>query len=534
MKKNRIFLDGAVITVDPQNTVAEAIVIEDNKILYVGSNEEAMKYINTETEVINLNGRSVVPGFIDAHNHLGLCGMNMLSVDCRSPKVKCIADIQNLIRERAKVTPKGEWIRGWGYNHTRLEEQRHPTRWELDEASPDHPVMISRICGHISVSNSIALEKGSITDETPSPEGGFIERENNRVNGVMKETAHNYMMKVALPTEDELSNGFAMVNDKLISEGITSIHEAGGYGYVQMKAMQTASKQGKVKLRVYAILFSFIENDKFVNDYTKCGLYTGFGDEKFRIGPIKLMIDGSSSGPTAATIKPYNSNPNDSGILCYSQEEVDNLLIPAHKAGYQITVHAVGDRAVTVMTNTIEKALTLYPRENSRHRIEHCALVNPELVAKIKKLGIVPIPQPAFLYEFGDGYVINYGEERVNQMFTCRSWKDNGIISAGSSDNPVTYSNPLIGMHLAVNRVTQSGAPISQDERISIQDALRMYTYNGAYASFEEDIKGSLEVGKLADLVVLSDSLYDVPKDKIKDVCVDMTIIDGETVYTRM
>jgi predicted amidohydrolase YtcJ len=245
------------------------------------------------------------------------------------------------------------------------------------------------------------------------------------------------------------------------------------------------------------------------------------------------MIDGSSSGPTAATLEPYTSNPNDCGIMTMEQDQIDDYVMRAHKAGYRVTSHAVGDKAVTAIVEALEKALAAHPTENRRHRIEHCAIINSDLLARIKKLGVVPVPQPAFLYEFGDGYMRNYGEKRVSNMFACKSYFDNDVICAGSSDCPVTFSNPLHGMHLAVNRVTQSGQAISQNQRITIEQALRMFTYNGAYAVFQEDRKGSIEVGKVADLAVLSESLLDCASEKIRDIIVELTMIDGKIVYTN-
>ena len=245
------------------------------------------------------------------------------------------------------------------------------------------------------------------------------------------------------------------------------------------------------------------------------------------------MIDGSSSGPTAATLEPYTSNPDFSGILSMEPEAVDDIILRAHERGHQVTTHAVGDRAVDLISSAIEKAIKAHPREDHRHRIEHCAMVNDALLGRIEKVKILPVPQPIFLYEFGDGYLRNYGKDRTNRMFTCKSFIDRGILAAGSSDCPITFSNPLMGIHLAVNRVTQSGAKISQEERISKMEALKMFTYNGAYASFEEELKGSLEVGKVADIVILSEDFTRCSDDRIKDIKVDMTMVDGKIVYER-
>jgi predicted amidohydrolase YtcJ len=319
----------------------------------------------------------------------------------------------------------------------------------------------------------------------------------------------------------------------LVSEGITQVHDSGGFGSIQMSVLREMIDCGEIDVKVYAMLFSFIDNLDYINGYIKKGVSAGDDGAKFKIGPVKLMIDGSSSGPTAATLKPYTSNPEDSGIMTMTQDEIDDYVLRAHRAGYQVTCHAVGDRAVTAIVDAIEKALTAYPDEDRRHRIEHCAMVNDGLLLRIKKLGIVPVAQPVFLYEFGDGYMRNYGGERTDNMFTCKSFIDHGIVCAGSSDSPITFSNPILGMHLAVNRTTQTGQKVSQGQRVSVMEALRMYTFNGAYAAFEEKRKGSIEKGKAADLAVLSHSLLKHDPEYIRDIQVDMTVIDGEIVFHR-
>ena len=483
--------------------------------------------------IIDLAGRSLVPGFIDAHLHMSILGMNLMSLDCRYPGVKSIEDIKALVKEKAKTTPKGVWIRGWGYDHSKLAENRHPTKDDLDDAAPDHPVVIARACSHISANNSMSLKLAGIADDTPNPDGGVIGREDGTPNGVMFETAHMKMVEASLPSAEELRQAFRKANELLISQGITQIHDAGGYGPAQMGVMREMMASGEIDVKVYAMLFSFIGNLDFIDSYIKKGYAADDAGAKFRIGPVKIMIDGSSSGPTAATIEPYTSNPNDSGIMAMTQSVIDDYVLRAHKAGFQVTAHAVGDRAVTAMVDAIEKAMAAYPAEGRRHRIEHCAMINPELLRRIKELGIVPVAQPVFLYEFGDGYLRNYGKERVDTMFACRSFLDNGIVCAGSSDCPVTFSDPILGMHMAVNRTTQTGQAISQRQRVSITEALRMYTYNGACAAFEENRKGSIEKGKAADLTVLSHSLLKHDPERIKDIQVDMTVIDGKMVYSR-
>lgn len=533
MKADIIFFNGPVLTVDHKDSIESGVAIKDNKIIYSGSTTSAFAYGDESTRFVDLKGRSLIPGFIDSHLHTAVLGANTLAIDCRSPGVSSIEDIKTLIKEAAKVTPKGQWIRGWGYDQSKLIEKRHPNKWDLDEAAPDHPVILTRVCAHISAHNSKSLELAGVTDDALDPDGGVMDRMNGAVTGVMRENAHMQILKTSQLSKEELIEAMGAANDRLIKEGITSVHDSGGYGNIQMRAIQEAVNQKKIQIRLYAMIFSFVDNLSFVEEYIHMGLHTGFGDHRFKIGPAKLMIDGSSSGPTAATIEAYTSNPKDSGILSMTEEQVDSIIMRAHEAGWQVTSHAVGDKAVTIIVNAIEKALKAVPRENHRHRIEHCAMINDELLARIERLGIIPITNPIFLYEFGDGYLVNYGKTRAYKMFTSKSFFDKGIMVAGSSDCPITFSNPILNMHLAINRETQTGQIINPDERVSIKQALRMFTYNGAYASFDEDTKGSIEVGKLADLVILSGSLLDTPLERITDLTVDMTVIDGKIVYEK-
>ncbi len=534
MVANIVFKNGKVLTVDKFDTRCEAVAVKDGKIVFCGGNSEADNYVAGMTEVIDLRGRTLIPGFIDAHLHMGVMGMNAAGVDCRYPHVKSIGDIQKKIAAAAKNLPPGAWIRGWGYDHSKLAEKRHPVRAELDEAAPNNPVYLVRTCAHISSNNSKALAVAGISDGSPEIPGGEMERNpDGSLNGVMKENAHMVMVKAALPSKAELMDAFGRANKMLLAEGITSVHDSGGYGEMQLEAQREAVEKGIIDIKINAILFSFVDNIDFVKAQIEKGPRNEENTDHFRIGPVKLMIDGSSSGPTAATFEPYCSNPDSCGIIAADQALADEIMMKAHEKGFQLTSHAVGDKGVDIISRAIERALEAIPKKDHRNRIEHCAIINDELLARIKRLGIVPIPQPIFLYEFGDGYVVNYGENRVNNMFTCRRFIDEGVIQAGSSDCPITFSNPLMGIHLAVNRITQSGQKISQGERISKMDALRLFTYNGAYAAFEEDKKGSIEVGKAADLVVLNGDYENCADDKIMDMKVDMTFIDGKLLYER-
>ncbi len=523
-----VFKNGQVVTVDADALVTEAVAVADNRILRVGPDDAMADVTGPDTRVIDLRGRSVVPGFIDSHIHLAM-GVQDLGLNLRYPHVKSLDDILEMVRRAAADSPPGTLIRGWGYDQNRLAEKRHPTRDELDAVAPDHPVVLIRTCEHMSVHNSRSLEMAGVREDEPDPSGGQICRDDRgRINGLMKELAHVRMIRSAPFTDEEIYEGLVAFDRTLCRYGITSVHDVGADRPL-LPLFHKAQRSRRLNLRVYVGIYG--DTLDYVRDFMKSGVLTGFGNRRLKIGPLKAMLDGSSSGPSSATRAPYTSDPTDSGILYFDQEEIDAFVDEANRLGYQVTAHAVGDRAVEQIVDAIEKALKAYPRKDHRHRIEHCAIVDDALLERIRALGIVPVGQPVFLYEFGDAYRVHYGEERLDRMFVGRSYLDRGIIAAASSDCPVTSPDPLLGIHLAVNRVTQSGRTVSQHERVGVMDALRLYTINGAYASFEEDIKGSLEPGKLADLAVLSAPILDCDPGQIKDIEVDATMIDGVLVH---
>ncbi|MEJ9229839.1 amidohydrolase [Peribacillus butanolivorans] len=533
MQADIVFINGEVITVDQKNKVVEAVAVKGNRVSAVGSNREVKGFIGEETKVIDLQGKTLLPGFIDAHIHLILYGVNQLAVSCKDEHIKSIVDLLNDLKEKASTIPKGEWIRAWGFNETVVKEKRYPTIAELDAISVEHPIIVSRTCSHISVVNSKALEIAKINENSENPTGGIIEKDKmGRFTGRLIETANMIMTEIASYTESELMKAVKIASEHFVAAGITSIHEAGAYGPESFRLLQQAVKSKDIRVRIYAMIGSLNNSHEFVNKMVEAGVVTGTGDERFKIGPAKLFTDGSSTGPTIATRETYSSDPDNFGILYYSEEEIYQVLGQAHKKGYQITVHAQGDRAIEMYLNCVEKALEESPRKDHRHRIEHAGISSPDLQERMKNLELIPIPNPPFPYEFGDIYIQHYGN-RVNHMYAVRDFIDNGILAAGGSDAPVTDYNPLLGIHVAVNRRSQSGSDIGVAQSISVMEAIKLYTWNGAYASFEEDIKGSIEVGKLADFVVLTDSILKVNPLHIKDLQVESTIIDGEILYHR-
>lgn len=529
-----VMTNGEVLTMDENNRIDEAVAIKSNKIIAVGKNSEMSSFISDQTKLINLEGRTLLPGFIDAHLHLTIYGTNLLSVSCKASHIKSLNDIFKDLKKKCQETPKGEWVRAWGFKEDALLEKRFPTKQELDQISTEHPIVIIRTCNHTSIANSTALEIAGINEHTKNPDGGILERDClGLLTGKLIENAHMQLFEHAAYSSEELKEGMALASDDFVKYGITSVHDAGAYGDggETMRMMQEAVNENKVKVRVYAIVGSLTNSHDFVRNMINESKFSGQGDHRFRIGPAKLFTDGSSTGPTIATREGYTHNPKDFGVIYYEQEELNRILGEAHDNGFQITAHAQGDKAIEMVLNCIEEALKKNPRENHRHRIEHAGIAAPDLQERIKNLGVIPIPNPGFIYVNGDHYKEYYGD-RVNVMYPAKDYLDKGIIIAFGSDTPVIDLDPLLGIHSAVNRKSSSGNPIGDEQSIGVLDAIRAYTWNGAYASFEENIKGSIETGKLADLTILNESILNKPINQIKDMFVEKTMINGEFVYS--
>lgn len=531
-----VVLNGNIITVDGKNPRAEALATKGEKIVAVGATSEIKELIGKDTKVIDARGGTITPGFIDAHCHPTYAARGLLKVDCSPTKVRTIGDIGDALKERAKITAKGKWIQGFGYDDTKLAEKRHPTRWDLDKASTEHPIYITQVGGHIGVINSKALEIAKITKDTPDPDGGeFGKDKNGELTGVCRERANFIFSGIGLPpgepssipspTKEEDREAFCLVCEKYLSAGITSVGDA-LVNPSEIELYQDALEEGLLPMRVYMMVW--VGNLAHLKELK---LRTGFGNDRLKLGTIKMLWDGSITGRTAYLYEPYEGR-DDCGLQPpMTQEELDKKIFEVHEAGFQLAVHANGDRAIDMLLNSYEKALNKLPRVNHRHRIEHCSVVNPRIVKRIKELGVVAIPHSTHIYEHGDK-LAEFGS-RISMMFAFRSFLDYGIPVAGHSDHPVTSINPLLGIQTMVTRKTMDGEVLGPEQKISVEEAIRIYTLGSAYASFEENIKGSVEVGKLADFVVLSNDLTKVDPDTIKDIKVEKTVVGGEIVYER-
>lgn len=534
-----VIRNGNVISVDPKNTMAQAVATRGESIVRVGTNRDVEPLIGEETKVLDLGGKTVVPGFIDAHTHnvyIGEFLFNFNLLNMATELNPSIVDLQQRIKERAKETTKGDWIGGRNLDPNSLKEGRWPTREELDAAAPENPVILTIRGGHACVVNSRALELARITKDTPNPEGGIIEKDpaTGKPTGVLRDVP---LMKTVVPqaTLEDLKDGLAAASEEYVKTGVTSTCDAGAIDKPDSyRAYQEAVAESRLKTRTYLMIREefYRKND--------LGLRTGFGNNRLRLGAVKLLVDGSIQCFTCAFYEPY-LNKETRGLegLRYNQEHLNEIVAEAHRLGYQVAIHAQGDYGITVAVNAIEHAMEKYPRDDPRHRIEHTLCPTMEDLDRMKRLGIIANFYLFHPWFWGDLHINNFiGKERANRMVPVKTAMEMGIVSCAHSDcpvctpnDPVWPSNPLWGIWCAVNRKTRRGVDIGPQEKLTPMEALRVYTINGAYSSFEEDIKGSIEPGKLADMVVLSNNPLEIDPSDIRDIRVEKTIIGGEIVY---
>ncbi len=534
-----VIKNGKIITVDAHDTNAEAVAVLNGKFVRVGINDDVTPLIGEDTKVINLAGKTLVPGFIDAHTHPVSTGAFFYSLDLIDVAAELnpsIVDLQKRIRERVKETLKGDWIGGRNYVPERMKEKRWPTREELDAVAPDNPLIIIIRGYHAHVVNSRALELAGITKDTTNPEGGVIDKDpvTGEPTGILRDVPIMESL-VPQPTLKDLKAGLARMSEEYVKTGVTSTGEAGAPDTPEsFRAYQEAVAEGNLKIRTYLMIY---EEFYRANDL---GLRTGYGNDMLRLGGVKIIMDGSIQCYTCAFNEPYISKDT-KGMegLRYTQEQINEIVTESHRLGYQVAIHAQGDYTITMAVNAIEQAMEKYPRPDPRHRIEHCLCPTQADLVRMNRLDIIADFYLFHPWYWGDQHINDFiGEERASRMVPAKTAINMGIISCAHSDcpvctpnNPVWPSNPLWGMWCAVHRKTRSGVDIGPKEKLSPMEALRVYTINGAYASFEEDIKGSIELGKLADMVVLSDNPLEIDPWEIRNITVEKTIIGGEIVY---
>jgi len=509
-----ILKNANIITMNTGQPAAEAVAISGETIKLVGGNAEVEDAAGNGAWVIDCHGKTVVPGFNDAHLHLFSLLKKLISVDVSPASVSSIEDIKQAIRRKAQKIPPGNWISGTDYNEFYLAEKRFPNRWDIDEAAPDHPVILSHRSLHACVLNSLALNLAGIGIETPEPPGATIERDpaTGEPNGILYEMLGDIRGRVVPPmTDAELDEAVGLANNLFLSSGITSFHEATYRNDpARWRTVSDFKATGQLRSRV-----NMMAGTGFWQQFQEAGQASGSGDHQLCLGAVKVMVTQTS------------------GELHPAMDELKRLALDIHRAGFQLAFHAEEEDVIEAVIGTLEYIDGISPVSGRRHRIEHCTECTPRLLERLAGLDVVIVSQPPFVYYSGERYLATVAPDILPWMYRVRSPLESGLVVAGSSDTPVVPLNPLAGIYAAVTRKTESGRDFFPEEVVSPQQALAMYTVNAAYASFEEYIKGSLTPGKLADMVVLSGDPTRVPQEQIKDIKVDMTIIGGEVVWER-
>jgi predicted amidohydrolase YtcJ len=519
-----VVINARVFTIDNDQPFAEAFAVKNGRFVAVGSTSDVQNLATVGTEIIDAEGMTITPGFIDAHSHPSGAGVNELvqvNADLRS-----IAEIKSALQERASTTPAGQWIQAFKYDDTKLAEGRPLNRFDIDEVVPNNPVVVGHRGGHTGVYNSVALALAGITAETPDPDGGRFYRDDDGVlTGLAAEEAR-YVFRDLIPSDssrEQRREGVKLISQLMSKAGLTSVHQTGG-GRNDMIAYQDAREAGGMYFRMY-----LFPRGRLFEDLVNAGIRTGMGDDVFRIGAVKFMADGSASERTMRMSTPFEGT-NDYGILTMSQEELHEAVENAHRNDFQIGIHANGDVTIEMVLNAYERAQTLWPRPDTRHRIEHCSLVNPTLLQRIKDLGVIPAPFYTYVHYHGNKWV-DYGEEKMQWMFAHKSFLDYDIPVAPASDYTPGPYEPLMALQSMVTRKDFDGRIWGPNQRITLDQALRICTMNGAYASFEENSKGSITAGKLADFVILADDPHEVDPDQIKNIEIVRTVVGGTTMY---
>ena len=515
-----------VITIDPSRPRAQALAIRDGRFVAVGNDDDVTRLASPDTKILDFGGKTVLPGFIDAHIHVLNSGIrHVMAADC---DLRSVAAIQDALRERAGATPPGQWVQGFKFDDTKTSEMRSLFRQDLDAVSTTHPILVSHRAGHVFYFNSRALEAAGFHNETPDPPGGRLGREEGTgvLNGVIYERAIEPVRFGLIPVEtpEIRRQGLNRICDMLTRAGLTSVHDARVSGD-EMTTYQEGRDSGELTLRVYTMM-----HYQHFSALRDAGIKTGLGDHRLRLGGIKMVADGAIATRTAYLSEPYVGTKDDYGILSMQAGEIEEQVMDMHRAGFQVGIHANGDLTIDMVLTAYEKAQAAFPRPDARHRIEHCTLVNPDLLRRMRALGCVATPFCTYVYHHGEKMPF-YGEDRLQWMFAQRSFLDYGVTATGATDYPPGPFEPLLGIQSCVTRTDSNGKEWGPNQKVSVEEALKIYTINGAYASFEENTKGSIEVGKLADLVVLGDNPTRVDPMGIKDIPVEQTIVGGNTVF---
>ncbi len=507
-KADLVLYNANIITLDEAKPKARMLAVKDGKIIYIGDNDDRRDF---QGHSVNCDGKTLIPGFNDAHCHILAFAATLLSVDCTPDSVSSIADIKDAIRLRTQTVHEGEWIRAAGYDEFHLAERRHPTRHDLDEAAPHHPVKLLHRSRHACVLNSLALSMVGITNETPEPDGGMIDRDydTGQPNGILYEMNEYIDEKIPAIPAAAMKKGVKLANQAYLSQGVTSLQDA----TVSNDITAWKFLQGLQTNNLLVSRISLMMGLKHLDDLLANGMIPRYGDDAMQLGALKVVLTETRD------------------VLHPSLDELQREVLKAHCKGYQVAMHAVEASTVTAAVEVLEHALKKAPRTDHRHRIEHCSVCTDSLLGRLKSIGALAVTQPLFIYFSGERYMSTVPVAEQPLLYRIGSFVNSSLNLAASSDSPIAPINPLLSIHAAVNRRTQSGRDFFPEERIAPDVALRMHTLAPAYTSFDEKTKGSISVGKLADFALLSEDPLKVTPEQICDIKVEAAIIGGEIVW---
>lgn len=531
-----VFKNGNIYTANDKEPRAEAIAVKADRIVFVGSNAEVQQYVGQSTRVVDLKGNTVLPGFTDSHQHLSGVGQREMTLNLEG--TTSLVDLLAKVKARVDQAKPGEWVTGRGWIETHWQPPVFPTRWDLDKVSPNNPVILGRADGHGSVANSAALKIASVDKNTPNPFGGEVskDKQSGEPNGMLLDAAQGLVRRRVPPTTTADAERAVVLGVKRnIELGWTQVQDAGG-SYTDVEIFKKLYAAGTIKLRIYkAVHGPGASATRLLNEGATIGAY----GNRFTFRTIKVVSDGALGSRGAALLAPYSDASETSGFLTVKAEELRPMLVEALRKGIQVETHAIGDLANRFVLDEYEAALKAVPAAerkvaDPRWRIEHAQIVNPADIPRFSKLGIIPSMQPS--HAIGDLFFApsRVGIARLKGSYAWESFIKSGIVVPGGSDAPVERGEPMIEFYAAVARKDQkgfSGEGWHPEEAVSREEALKMFTLWPAYAAFEDKLRGTIEVGKLADLTILSADIMKIPApDILKTRCV-MTVINGEIVF---
>jgi predicted amidohydrolase YtcJ len=533
-------INGRIRTMDSSNSVAQAIFIANGSIVKVGTNESVRAICTDETEVVDLGGKTALPGLIDAHAHLISLGLMDRVIDARYPQVESIETLVRHVATMGAGLSDNEWVRGRGFDHAKYPEGRMPTRWDVDPVTPDQPVFLVHVTGHHALVNSRALELAGVDDQVEDPKGGhFVRDDRGRITGMLLDAAMQMVVPMVVDVSghgpnhltfpaspSELLGDVARGTRAFLKAGVTTVVDP-QVTRREMNGYIDARRHNRLHARVHAMYLS-----NHLNDLIAVGLSGPIGDDRLAIGPMKFYCDGALLGGSADFYDPYDL-PEDSRSRFWTPAEIRDLIVQAHRFGLQVGVHAQGDRAIKDTVDAIAAAQGEEPDRDRRHRIEHCGCPLGHDIERMAQLGIVPINQPGFVYQAGDDLAMTLGEKRAASLMPMRSELDHGLWPALSSDAPVGSHNPFHNIYAAVTRKTMTGQVVGSEERISLDEALRAQTIDAAWSIGREHHIGSLEPDKLGDVVVLDVDPHEASHERLREIVPHMTVLGGSVVYQR-